>query len=76
MTVSWFATKENVMNKHTSTEALASQARWPYRVIVRWNGDIMGSPHGIPCESKEQAEAEADKYRKRNPKITVEIKEA
>ncbi|MDH3376217.1 MAG: hypothetical protein OEQ39_04515 [Gammaproteobacteria bacterium] len=52
---------------------LAREARWPYRVVVKMDGEIMGSDSGIPCRSLVDAEALAAKYERRGPRITAQI---
>ncbi len=42
-----------------------------YSVIVRMNGDIMGSKEGIPCHSLEQAKALAKSYRERGKQFEM-----
>lgn len=42
-----------------------------YAVIVRMNGEVMGSKTGIPCNSLEQAKDLADKYRKRGKEFEM-----
>lgn len=42
-----------------------------YSVIVRMNGDIVGSPEGIPCHSLEQAKSLAKEYRTRGDEFKM-----
>lgn len=39
--------------------------RWPYRVIVRHKGEVVGSPDGIPFRDKVAAQSTVDSYNKR-----------
>ena len=55
------------------THEMAKLARWPYRVVIKMDGDAMGDPRGIPCRTKEQADNMAAGYNKRSPRITAEV---
>lgn len=42
-----------------------------YSVIVRMNGEIVGSKEGIPCHSLEQAKSLAKSYRDRGEQFKM-----